>query len=279
MKELHTEEIINAIEKLCIDTCMYPDEDVKGILCSYAANETSEMAKDILSQLVENIETAKKNRIPSCQDTGLAVMFLEIGQDLHILGDDLNDAINEGIRRGYKKGYFRNSVVHPLTRLNTNDNTPCVIHTEICKGENLTVNFMPKGFGSENMSRLKMLTPADGLEGIKKFIIETVEIAGGNPCPPILLGIGIGGTMEKAAYLAKKALLRDLNAQNCDPSIAEIEHDLLETINNMGIGPQGLGGKTTALGVNIETYPTHIAGLPVAVNIQCHAIRHGKITL
>lgn len=279
MKKIHVNEIIDSIEKLCINTCLCPDDGIKDLLVSAQNREKSKIGKEVLRQLTLNIDIAKQHNIPSCQDTGMAVVFLEIGQDLHITGGNLYKAVNEGIRRGYRKGFFRNSVLSPLDRINTGDNTPAVIHTEICDGDSLKIEFMPKGFGSENMSRLKMLTPSEGLDGIKDFVLETVILAAGNPCPPIVVGTGIGGTMEKAAYMAKKALLRDTGVFNPDPLIANIERELLESINKTGIGPQGLGGLTTALAVHIETFPTHIAGLPVAVNLQCHAIRHGKVIL
>lgn len=279
MREIHTDKIIETVEKLCIDACMLPSNDAIRALQSAEKMETSIFAKEVLNQLNKNVSMAKELKIPSCQDTGMAVIFLEIGQDLHITGGNLYQAINEGVRRGYAKGFFRKSVLSPIERKNTGDNTPAVIHTEICDGSLLNITVMPKGFGSENMSRLKMLTPAEGLEGIKKFVLETVNLAAGNPCPPIVVGTGIGGTMEKAAILAKKALLREIGSANKDTFLNEIENELLESINKTGIGPQGLGGLTTALAVHIETFSTHIAGLPVAVNIQCHAMRHSRAIL
>ena len=213
--------------------------------------------------------------MPICQDTGMACIFIEIGQEVHIVGGALEDAINEGVRRGYDEGFLRKSVVKdPINRVNTKDNTPAIIYYDIVPGNKLKITVAPKGFGSENMSRIKMLKPSDGLQGVKDFIIETVKLAGPNPCPPIIIGVGIGGTFDKAAYLAKKALIRPLNKRNDEKFYGDLEEELLETINKLGIGPQGFGGKTTALGINIETYPTHIAGLPVAVNINCHATRH-----
>lgn len=279
MKEIHTDKIIEAVEKLCIDACLIPSEDAIKALQIAEKVETSKLAKEVLAELNRNVYIASELRIPSCQDTGMAVIFVEIGQDVHVIGGNLYHAINEGVRRGYAKGFFRMSVLSPIERKNTGDNTPAVIHTEICDGDSLHITLMPKGFGSENMSRLKMLTPAEGLDGIKNFVLETVKLAAGNPCPPIIVGTGIGGTMEKAALLAKKALLREIGSVNQDIFLAEIESELLESINKTGIGPQGLGGLTTALAVHIETYPTHIAGLPVAVNIQCHAVRHSKAAL
>lgn len=279
MRELHIEKIIETIEQLCIDACCDLGDDVKQAIEAAYERETSPFGKNILKQLLENADLAKQERMPMCQDTGMAVVFLEIGQDLHITGGDLNKAVNEGVRRGYEKGYLRKSVLNPIDRINTKDNTPAVIHTEIVPGDRLKIIIAPKGFGSENMSRLRMLKPADGIDGIKAFVLETVLKAGGNPCPPIILGIGIGGTMEKAAYLAKKALLRQVGTHHPDPKIARLEEELLDLVNETGIGPQGLGGKTTALAVHIDTYPTHIAGLPVAVNVQCHAARHKEAVL
>ena len=279
MKEIHTDRIIEALEQLCIDACLVPSDDAIKALQTAEKNETSILAKEVLTELSKNVSIAKNLRIPSCQDTGMAVIFLEIGQNLRITGGNLYQAINEGVRRGYEKGCFRKSVLSPIDRKNTGDNTPAVIHTEICDGDIVNITLMPKGFGSENMSRLKMLTPAEGLDGIKNFVLETVNLAAGNPCPPIIVGTGIGGTMEKAALLAKKSLLREIGSTNPDTFLAEIESELLTSINKTGIGPQGLGGITTALAVHIETFPTHIAGLPVAVNIQCHAVRHRQATL
>jgi len=279
MKEIHTDKIIETIEQLCIDACLVPSDDAVKALQSAEKEEISILAREVLAELNKNVSIAKELRIPSCQDTGMAVIFLKIGQDLHITGGNLYGAVNEGVRRGYAKGFFRKSVLSPIERKNTGDNTPAVIHTEICDGDLLNITLMPKGFGSENMSRLKMLTPAEGLDGIRNFVLETVNLAAGNPCPPIIVGAGIGGTMEKAALLAKKALLREIGSTNPDTFLAEIENELLESINKTGIGPQGLGGLTTALAVHIETFPTHIAGLPVAVNIQCHAVRHSQAIL
>jgi len=241
--------------------------------------ENSDLAKEILSQLIENAEIASDDQIPICQDTGFGVVFLEIGNDVHIKGD-IYKAVNEGIRRGYKEGYLRKSIVEdPIKRINTNDNTPAVIHTKFVSGDKLKITFAPKGGGSENMSKIKMLKPADGVEGIKKFVIKTIKEAGANPCPPIIVGVGIGGTFEKVAYLAKKALIRDINDSHPDKHIANLEKELLTEINELGIGPQGFGGKTTALAVKIEKFPCHIASLPVAVNINCHANRHKEIII
>ncbi|HHY81596.1 MAG TPA: fumarate hydratase [Clostridiales bacterium] len=279
MKEIRVSAIIQAIEKLCIQACYNLGDDVKNLLDTAREREESPFGIRILDQLLENINASRENQLPLCQDTGMAVIFMEIGQDVHITGGSLQEAVNEGVRRGYQKGYMRRSVLDPLKRTNTGDNTPAVIHYEIVEGDQLKIAVAPKGFGSENMSRLTMLKPSDGVEGIKRFVLDTVIQAGANPCPPIILGIGIGGTMEKAAFLAKKALLREAGKPNPKPEIAGLEQELLQAINNTGIGPQGLGGRTTALAVHIDTYPTHLAGLPVAVNIQCHAARHAEAIL
>ncbi len=279
IREIHVRDITNTISALCIKACCYLGDDVKNLLKKYKDLETSEFGKNIFEQLFDNIQLAESEEIPLCQDTGMAVVFLEIGQDVHIIGGNLEVAVNEGVRLGYEKGYLRKSVLDPISRKNTGDNTPAVIHTEIVPGDKLKIIVAPKGFGSENMSRLQMLKPSDGIEGIKDFILETVLLAGANPCPPVILGVGIGGTMEKAALLAKKALLRKAGTHNPNPEIAELEKEMLEKINQTGIGPQGLGGRVTALAVHIDTYPTHIAGLPVAVNVQCHVARHCEAIL
>ena len=244
------------------------------------AQEDSIGGKEILNLLLTNADIAEKERIPMCQDTGFTVVFVELGQDVRVVGDDLTTAINEGVRRGYQQGYLRKSIVgHPLRRKNTGDNTPCVLHIKIVPGNNITITVAPKGGGSENMSGLKMLKPAEGITGIKKFVLETVKAAGPNACPPLVVGIGLGGTMEKAALLAKEALLRDVGTPNSDPDLMMLEIELLDEINSLGIGPQGLGGRTTALAVHIKAYAAHIASLPVAVNLNCHAARHKSITL
>ena len=275
MREIHTSEIINTVRDLCIESNYYLSNDVKEALCKAKKNETWPLAENVLDQLILNSNIAKKEDMPICQDTGMACVFVEIGQEVHIVGGLLQDAINEGVRRGYDEGFLRKSVVKdPIDRVNTKDNTPAIIYYDIVPGDKMKITVAPKGFGSENMSRIKMLKPSDGLQGVKDFIIETVKLAGPNPCPPIVIGVGIGGTFDKAAYLAKKALIRPLNKRNDEKFYSDLEEELLETINKLGIGPQGFGGKTTALGLNIETYPTHIAGLPVAVNINCHATRH-----
>ena len=275
MREIHISEIISTVRDLCIESNYYLSSDVKESLCKAKEDETWPLAENVLDQLILNSNIAQKEDMPICQDTGMACVFVEIGQEVHIVGGLLQDAINEGVRRGYDEGFLRKSVVKdPIHRVNTKDNTPAIIYYDIVSGDKIKITVAPKGFGSENMSRIKMLKPSDGLQGVKDFIIETVKLAGPNPCPPIVVGVGIGGTFDKAAYLAKKALIRPLNKRNDEKFYSDLEEELLETINKLGIGPQGFGGKTTALGLNIETYPTHIAGLPVAVNINCHATRH-----
>lgn len=275
MREIHISEIISTVRDLCIESNYYLSSDVKEALCKAKENETWPLAENILDQIILNSDIAKKEDMPICQDTGMACVFVELGQEVHIVGGLLQDAINEGVRKGYDEGFLRKSVVKdPINRVNTKDNTPAIIYYDIVPGDKIKITVAPKGFGSENMSRIKMLKPSDGLQGVKDFIIETVKLAGPNPCPPIVIGVGIGGTFDKAAYLAKKALIRPLNKRNDEKFYSNLEEELLETINKLGIGPQGFGGKTTALGLNIETYPTHIAGLPVAVNINCHATRH-----
>ncbi len=275
MRTLHTDEITNTIREMCIEANLVLSDDVKEKILNARQIEESPLGTQILGQLEKNLEIAQIEKIPICQDTGMAVVFLEIGQDLHIEGISLEDAVNEGIRRGYKEGYLRSSVVSdPLIRVNTTDNTPGILHFTIVPGEQLKITVAPKGFGSENMSRIAMLKPSDGEEGIKQMVLDTVRIAGPNACPPIVVGVGIGGTFEKCALLAKKALTRSLKESSPIPHIQKLEKELLEEINRMGIGPGGLGGRITALGVNIEIYPTHIAGLPVAVNLCCHVNRH-----
>ncbi len=275
MRTISTDIIIQNIKEMCIEANYYLSDDVKEKVCGARGTEQSPLGQQILSQLEENLDIAGQDQIPICQDTGMAVVFLEIGQDLHIEGMNLEDAVNEGIRQGYVEGYLRKSVVKdPLIRENTKDNTPGIIHYSIVPGDKLGITVAPKGFGSENMSRVCMLKPADGIEGVKEAVLETVRLAGPNACPPVVVGVGVGGTFEKCAYLAKKALTRDLNTHNAIPYVKDLEIELLEKINELGIGPAGLGGTTTALGVNIETYPTHIAGLPVAVNMCCHVNRH-----
>ena len=280
MREINVKEIENAVRNLSIEANYYVGEDIKDALIEFKKNEPFKIAEEVLDKIILNDEIACKEQMPMCHDTGMACVFLEIGQDVHFVGGLLEDAINEGVRRGYEEGYLRKSVVKdPIDRVNTKDNTPAIIYYDIVPGDKVKITLAPKGFGSENMSRIGMLKPADGLEGVKKFIIDTVEQAGPNPCPPMVIGVGIGGTFDKAAYLAKKALLRPINVRNSNEFYKNLEEELLEKINKLGIGPQGFGGRTTALGLNIETYPTHIAGLPVAVNINCHATRHKDITL
>ncbi len=275
MREIEAVQITEVVERLCIEANEHLPEDVKKTIQECRRDEDGEIAKGILDNMIENFQIADQECVPICQDTGMACVFLEIGQDVHIIGGDLREAVDEGVRRGYEKGYLRKSVVKdPIRRGNTNDNTPAVMYTEIVPGEHITITVAPKGFGSENMSRIAMLKPSAGLSGIKDFILETVELAGPNPCPPVVVGVGIGGTFDKAALLAKKALLRPLDSSHEDPYYGELEKEMLEKINELGIGPQGFGGKTTALGVNIETMPTHIAGMPIAVNINCHVTRH-----
>lgn len=275
MRTISTDEIIKNIKEMCIEANYYLSDDMKDKIDHACQVEESPLGRQILSQLEENMQIAESSQIPICQDTGMTVVFLKIGQDVHIEGMNLEDAVNEGIRQGYVEGYLRKSVVgDPLLRENTKDNTPGIIHYEIVPGENIDITVAPKGFGSENMSRVYMLKPADGIDGVKDAVLDAVKLAGPNACPPVVVGVGIGGTFEKCALLAKKALTRDTNVHNSIPYVKEMEEDLLEKINNLGIGPAGLGGRITALAVNIETYPTHIAGLPVAVNMCCHVNRH-----
>lgn len=275
MRRIHTDEITNAIKEMCIRANYKLSEDVSNAVIQAKETETNELGKHILTKLCENLEIAEQDNIPICQDTGMAVVFLKVGQNLHIDGISLEDAVNEGVRQGYQEGYLRKSIVgDPIIRENTKDNTPAVIHYEIVPGENLEITVAPKGFGSENMSRVYMLKPSDGIEGVKNAVLETVKLAGPNACPPIVVGVGIGGTFEKCAILAKKALTRDLSIHSKIPYIKELEEQLYTKINELKIGPAGLGGNITTLGVNVETYPTHIAGLPVAINICCHVNRH-----
>ena len=275
MRTLHTDEIINAVRDMCIDANLYLAEDMDTRIRQAAQDEDGALGKQILGQLVENMEIAAKERIPICQDTGMAVFFVNVGQDLHIEGMNLTDAINEGVRRGYTEGYLRKSVVaDPLLRENTRDNTPAIIHYDIVPGDALEITIAPKGFGSENMSKVYMLKPADGEEGVKGAVLQAVKDAGPNACPPMVVGVGLGGDFELAAKLAKKALTRAAGSHSDKEHIARIEDELLDMINSTGIGPGGLGGRTTALAVNIETYATHIAGMPLAVNMCCHVNRH-----
>ena len=280
VREINVSLIETTIEKMCIDANYYLNKDIKDALVKSSLVEASPLGKSILNDILENAKLAEEKSVPMCQDTGMAVIFITIGQEVHFVGGNLTDAINNGVRMGYSKGYLRKSVVKdPLNRVNTNDNTPAIIHYDIAPGDKVKITLAPKGFGSENMSKTKMLVPSDGINGVEDFIVETVSLAGSNPCPPIIVGVGIGGTLEKAAILAKKALTLDIDKANPDEYYREMETRLLKKINNLGIGPQGLGGSTTALAVKILTYPTHIAGLPVAVNINCHAARHIEIEL
>lgn len=274
MREIPAARVTEVIRQLCIDANCHLPQDVKTRIECCKNQESWALGQEILERIVENYRIADRDNVPVCQDTGVACVFLDIGQEVHIEGN-LEDAVNEGVRQGYADGYLRKSVVaDPLDRVNTKDNTPAMIYYNIVPGDKLTVTVAPKGFGSENMSAIKMLRPSDGYEGVKQFILQTVEAAGPNPCPPIVVGVGIGGTFDKAAFLAKKALMRPLDVRSEKPLYAKLEAELLEEINALGIGPQGFGGGTTALAVNIESFPTHIAGLPVAVNINCHVTRH-----
>lgn len=275
MIEVNVSIITDNIKEMCIEANHFLTDDMKNVFENAVKNEESALGKQVLGQLEENLKVAGEDMIPICQDTGMAVVFINVGQDVHLTGGDITDAINEGVRRGYVEGYLRKSVVKdPIYRENTKDNTPAVIHFNIVPGDKVDITVAPKGFGSENMSRVFMLKPADGIEGVKEAILTAVKDAGPNACPPMVVGVGIGGTFEKCAYLAKKALTRDLNEESPVEYVRNLEKEMLEKINKLGIGPGGLGGTQTALAINIETYPTHIAGLPVAVNICCHVNRH-----
>lgn len=275
MREISASCITETLKQMCIEANCCLNPDIECALKRGLEQEINQIGRGVLENILENAEIARDENMPICQDTGMAVIFLKLGQDVHITGGSLTDAINEGVRQGYEEGYLRKSVVgDPVRRGNTGDNTPAIIHTEIVDGETVELTIAPKGFGSENMSAIKMLKPSDGLSGVIDFVVDTVKRAGSNPCPPLVVGVGIGGTFEKAAYLAKSALLRDVDSQNPDEYYAALEEELLERINALDIGPQGFGGVTTALGVNVETFPTHIAGMPCAVNINCHVTRH-----
>ncbi|MCR4608675.1 MAG: fumarate hydratase [Eubacterium sp.] len=279
MREIETDLITEEVSKLCIKANLYLSGDVRGRIVDSETTERSALGRQVIGQLIENMEIAETSQIPICQDTGMAVFFVEVGQELHVKGS-LTEAINEGVRKGYKEGYLRKSVVSdPILRVNTGDNTPAIIHYNIVPGDKLDITIAPKGFGSENMSRLFMLKPADGVEGIKEAVLTTVKEAGPNACPPFTVGVGVGGDFELSAILAKKALTRSLDVRSDHPHIKALEDELLKEINELGIGPAGLGGSTTALAVNIETYPTHIAGMPVAVNMCCHVNRHARVIL
>lgn len=280
MREINVTEITKTVRNLCIDANYYLSDDIKSLLLKARENETWGIAKGVLDKILMNADIASTQKMPMCQDTGMTCIFVELGQDVHIVGGSLETAINDGVAAGYEEGFLRKSVVKdPFDRVNTKDNTPAVIYYDVVSGDKFKITVAPKGFGSENMSQIKMLKPSDGLKGVKEFILKVVKEAGPNPCPPIVVGIGIGGTFDKAAYLAKRAAIRPTDEPNLNPFYAELEKELTEEINKIGIGPQGFGGKTTALAVNIETFPTHIAGLPVAVNINCHAARHASVEL
>ena len=279
MREINVNDIASNIKEMCIEANYFLEDDIKNSLFKAEKEEISDVGKSVLNQLHQNLDIAESEMIPICQDTGMAVVFLDIGQDVHFVGGDLADAVNRGVREGYEEGYLRKSVVEdPVERVNTKDNTPAIIHMNIVPGDKVKITVSPKGFGSENMSRIFMLKPADGLDGIKKAIIETVRKAGPNACPPFIVGVGIGGDFEKSAILAKRALTRGLDEESASPYrkpyLDELEKELLEEINKIGLGPAGLGGRKTALGINIETYPTHIAGMPLAINMCCHVNRH-----
>ena len=279
MREISTKEIIKVVRNLCIDANYNLGDDVLYAFNQAVEKEDSGTGREVLRELVENARIAREEKVPLCQDCGLAVVFIEIGQDVHITGGDLREAINEGVRQGYTEGYLRKSACNPITRKNTGDNTPAIMHLQIVPGNKMKIIFAPKGGGSENMSRVDMLTPAAGIEGIKDFVVKRVKDSGSNPCPPTIIGIGVGGTFERSAILAKKALLRNLGDRNPDPELAKIEEEILARINKLGIGPMGYGGDTTSLDVFLEIEPCHIASLPVAVNIQCHAARHKEAVI
>jgi fumarate hydratase subunit alpha len=281
VRDISCDEITETIARLCIEANYYLGDDVIRALRQARDVEVSPVAREVLHQLLENAKVAREEGMPLCQDTGQTVVFLEVGQDVHIVGGDLYRAIDEGVRQGYHEGYLRKSVVDkPFSaRTNTNDNTPAVIHPQIVPGDRLKITVVPKGGGSENMSALAMLKPADGRQGVVDFVVGTVERAGANPCPPTIVGVGVGGTVEKTTWLAKHSVIREVGQPSADPELAELEQDILRRVNKLGIGPQGLGGSTTSLAVHVETYPCHIASLPVAVNIQCHSARHKEAVL
>ncbi len=279
IREISTKEIIKVVRDLCIDANYDLGDDVLLAFNQAIEKEDSGTGREVLKELIENARIAREEKVPICQDCGLAVVFIEIGQDVHITGGDLKEAINEGVRQGYMEGYLRKSACHPITRKNTGDNTPAILHLQIVPGDKMKIIFAPKGGGSENMSRVDMLTPAVGIEGIKDFVVKRVKESGSNPCPPTIIGIGVGGTFERSAILAKKALLRNIGDRNADLELAKIEEEILASINKLGIGPMGYGGDTTSLDVFLEIEPCHIASLPVAVNIQCHAARHKEAVI
>lgn len=279
MRELDVKVITEKVRDLCMKANIDLGEDVLQAIDRAMEKEESPLGIEILKELKENARIAREENVPICQDTGFAVVFVELGQDVHLVGGNLNEAIHEGVRRGYRDGYLRKSICHPFTRVNTGDNTPAIIHTETVPGDKVKITVAPKGGGSENMSRVTMLTPSDGIEGIKRFVVQRVKESGSNPCPPTIVGVGIGGTLEQAGLLAKKSLLRVLGTKNPDPVLDQLESEILTEINRLGIGPQGLGGRTTSLAVHILMMPCHIASFPLAVNIQCHAQRHKEVTL
>jgi fumarate hydratase subunit alpha len=279
MREIHVDDIVKAVRDLSIRANTELGDDVLDAFKRALDNEESPIGKDILKRLIENAHTAKNEQIPMCQDTGLAVVYVEMGQDVHVVGGAIKEAVDEGVRQGYQAGYLRKSLCDPVTRENTGDNTPAMIHFDVVPGDRFKIVVAPKGGGGENMSQVVMLSPADGIEGAKGFVVQRVKDSGGKPCPPIIVGVGIGGTFEKSALLAKKALLRPVGSKNTDPRLDHMEKEWLEEINRLGIGPQGLGGRTTALAVHITTMPCHIASIPVAVNIQCHSSRHKEVEL
>ncbi|MGZ3615128.1 MAG: fumarate hydratase [Thermodesulfobacteriota bacterium] len=279
MREINVQLITEKVRDLCMKANTDLGEDVLQAIDRAIEKEESPLGIEILKELKENARIAKEENVPICQDTGFAVVFVELGQDVHLVGGNLNEAIHEGVRQGYRDGYLRKSICHPFTRANTGDNTPAILHTEMVRGDKVKITVAPKGGGSENMSRVTMLTPSDGIEGIKRFVVQRVKESGSNPCPPTIVGIGIGGTLEQAGLLAKKSLLRVLGTKNPDPVLDQLESDILTEINRLGIGPQGLGGRTTSLAVHILMMPCHIASFPLAVNIQCHAQRHKEITI
>jgi fumarate hydratase subunit alpha len=279
IREVSVDEITPVVKQLCIDANYNLGEDVLSALDKAIEEEESPTAKEVLKELIANATIAREEKVPLCQDCGLAVVFLEIGQDVHITGGNVTDAVNEGVRQGYEEGYLRKSACHPFTRKNTGDNTPAIIHVEIVPGDRMKIIFAPKGGGAENMSRVTMLTPAAGIEGVKDFVVNRIKESGSNPCPPTIVGIGTGGTFERSAILAKKAILRKIGERNSDPELANVEQEILKRINMLGIGPMGYGGTTTSLEVFLETEPCHIASLPLAVNVQCHAARHKEAVI
>ncbi|UCD83975.1 MAG: fumarate hydratase [Deltaproteobacteria bacterium] len=279
MREIEANKITAQVKRLCMEANYDLGEDVLKAFKDYYAAEESPAGKEILEQLIENARIATDEKTPICQDTGLAILFIELGQDVHLVGGDLNEAVQEGVRQGYQEGYLRKSSCHPFTRKNLGDNTPAIIHIELVPGDKINIKFAPKGGGSENMSRVVMLTPAVGRQGVIDYVVNLIKESGSNPCPPTVVGVGIGGTFERAAYIAKKALLRPIGSKNPDPELAQMEEEILEKINKLGIGPQGLGGRTTSLAVHVDLVPCHIASLPLAVNVQCHAARHKEVTI